>query len=302
MALIGEFDSVAKKVYKYLVQAMGVADQPVGDGRVYAGEEFERWLLQPVLEDGGSIVQDVGNCCKVIRSMLSMTLISWKSRGCRPTITKVVNETFDYLSKFMLFGAGRVLRGDGVPLMPFIGRRISWLILARNCSCIRLAWARMASSNWSWTFFRRLKSVLIFIGMKTKKGNRRSYPPGPATLFYDYGFVDLHAFEEYSPFGGRHVDEKDLEMLSAVAGGEFKSGGGGGYASSAGGDGGKAIFGLDFVVVRPASRSKFQVLVVLPACQAAEACRGLLQLLVEGPDLADGRRVTAFQKAIGGSA
>src|SRR5579863_7859205 len=105
MALIGEFDGVSKKVDQYLVQAMGVAGQPLGDSGVYAGEEFEALLLQPVLEDGGSVVQDVGNAKRNSFDVELAGLDLGKVEDVADDHEKVVNGAFDYLRKFMLFGA-----------------------------------------------------------------------------------------------------------------------------------------------------------------------------------------------------
>src|SRR5580700_5481229 len=105
MALIGEFDGVAKKVDKYLVQAMGVADQPLRDGGVYAGEELEALLFQPVFEDGGSVVQNVGNAKGNSFDVELAGLDLGKVEDVADDHEKVVNRAFDYLRKFMLFGA-----------------------------------------------------------------------------------------------------------------------------------------------------------------------------------------------------
>ena len=161
LALLGELDGVADQVDDDLPQPARVADQHVGHvGRNVAGQ------LQPLLlGPQGQRLRSCRRGCRagrksIVSSSSLPASILEKSRMSLMTASSDSAETLDHVQVFALLArSASVSRTSSVmPMTPFMGVRISWLMLARNSLLARLAASAASLAS------RSSSSALLAVG------------------------------------------------------------------------------------------------------------------------------------------
>src|SRR5205814_837828 len=155
LALVGELDGVTHQVEKHLPYPAGVADQGVGHVWLHLVDQLQPLLVartaraRRVTSAGTSSNLPASILEKSSRSLMRSSRLSAADltvfKPCRWPSSKGVSSTSSVM-----------------PIMAFIGVRISWLTLAKKSSLARLA-ASAASLAWRSSASNRLRSEMSWI-------------------------------------------------------------------------------------------------------------------------------------------
>src|SRR6266404_205617 len=132
-AFVREFDGVPDQVHEDLAQSPGISPHNLGDLRGHLAQEFQTFFVGRI----ASVFKLVSRQSRRLKSPASIF------EKPRMSLMTVSNESAD------IFTVSRYSRCSGIscvssarsvmPITPFKGVRISWLILARNSPFARLA-------------------------------------------------------------------------------------------------------------------------------------------------------------------
>jgi hypothetical protein len=151
LALLGELDRVADQVEQDLADPPGIARQPRGDRAVDAAAQLEPLLLRTLRQEGDALLDQLARVvfdpfdvelAGPILLKSRMSLMRSSSASPQPRMVSA----YSRCSKSRRDSS----RSPVIPITPFMGVRISWLMLARNSDLALAAAsaASCASSRW----------------------------------------------------------------------------------------------------------------------------------------------------------